>query len=415
MRTLVASGRMALVWLGMHTVERLRPFGTTIFAEMTALAIRHGAVNLAQGFPDYDGPREAINAAVTAATSAMNQYARSSGSMELVAAITRWWHERRVVDASSPARVRDPESQVTVTSGCTEAIAATLLGIVEPGDEVVCFEPYYDSYVACCALCGATPRFVPLRAGERGRFEFDEGELRAAIGRRTRAILVNTPHNPTGKVFSPEELGAIARLCIESNILAITDEVYEELTYDSARPHMSLATFDGMADRTVTLSSLGKSFALTGWKVGWAIATPDLSRAVRAAHQFLTFATATPLQHGAAAALMTARGYLQPQREMLIRNRDVLAATLDRIGLVAHPSDGTYFIMADHTALSKWLGLADDVAFCRYLTEHIKVAAIPPTAFYANRELGRRYVRFAYCKQEATIAEAIKRLEVLAR
>lgn len=399
----------------MQTVERLRPLGTTIFAEMTALAIRHGAVNLAQGFPDYDGPKEAIDAAVVAARSAKNQYARSSGTMELVGAITQWWHGRRVTDAASAARVHDSESQITVTSGCTEAIAATLLGLVEPGDEVVFFEPYYDSYVACCALCGATPRFVALRASQRGRFEFDEKELRAAIGPKTRAILVNTPHNPTGKVFSREELQVIAKVCIEKNILAITDEVYEELTYDPTRPHVSLATLDGMAERTVTLSSLGKSFALTGWKIGWAIATPELSRAVRAAHQFLTFATATPLQHGAAAALLNAGGYLQPQREMLIRNRDALAAALERIGLSAHPSDGTYFIMAEHTALSKRLGLADDVAFCRYMTEHVKVAAIPPTAFYANKELGRKYARFAYCKQEATIAEAIARLEVLAR
>ena len=398
----------------MHTVERLRPFGTTIFAEMTALAIRHGAVNLAQGFPDYDGPKEAIDAAVAAATSGKNQYARSSGALDLVQAIVHWWHERRATDPANPARVRDPESQVTVTSGCTEAIAATLLGLVEPGDEVVVFEPYYDSYVACCVLCGATPRFVSLRAGERGRFEFDPGELRAAIGPRTRAILLNTPHNPTGKVFSHEELDIIARVCIEKGIIAITDEVYEELVYDPTRPHLSLATFDGMAERTVTLSSLGKSFALTGWKIGWAIATPELSRAVRAAHQFLTFATATPLQHGAAAALLNAGGYLQPQRDMLVRNRDALAQALDRIGLIAHPSDGTYFIMADHTRLSQRLGLGDDVAFCRYLTEHVKVAAIPPTAFYANKQLGRRYARFAYCKQEATIAEAIRRLEALA-
>lgn len=400
----------------MSTVARLRPFGTTIFAEMTALANRHGAVNLAQGFPDYDGPREAIEAAVGAATQGKNQYARSSGALELVHAIIEWWHTRRCTDPANAARVRDAEAQVTVTSGCTEAIAATLLGLVEPGDEVVFFEPYYDSYVACAVMCGATPRCVALRPeGSGGRFAFDEKELRAAIGPRTRAILVNTPHNPTGKVFSREELGVIARVCIEKGIIAITDEVYEELTFDATRPHLSLATFDGMAERTVTLSSLGKSFALTGWKIGWAIATPELSRAVRAAHQFLTFATATPLQHGAAAALVKAGSYLQPQRDMLVRNRDALSAALARVGMVAHPSDGTYFIMAEHSAVSKRLGLADDIALCRYLTEHVKVAAIPPTAFYMNKELGRRFARFAYCKKESTIAEAIARLDALTR
>jgi aspartate/methionine/tyrosine aminotransferase len=330
--------------------------------------------------------------------------------MELVGAITQWWHGRRVTDTASAARVHDPESQITVTSGCTEAIAATLLGLVEPGDEVVFFEPHYDSYVACCALCGATPRFVALRASQRGRFEFDEKELRAAIGPKTRAILVNTPHNPTGKVFSREELQAIANVCIEKNIIAITDEVYEELTYDPTRPHVSLATLPGMAERTVTLSSLGKSFALTGWKIGWAIATPELSRAVRAAHQFLTFATATPLQHGAAAvAIREGQACIDEVVALYRSNREYMLNDLREIGFGVYAPAGSYFIMADHSAF----GLGDDRAFARHLVERVGVAAIPPSPFYEHPEPARRLVRFAFCKKRATLEAAATKLRQL--
>ena len=400
----------------MHTAARLQPFGTTIFAEMTALANAHGAVNLAQGFPDYDGPQVAIKAAVSAASSAKNQYARSFGVPELLCAIASRWNAERVASSTHAAHVADPDSSITVTSGCTEALAACVLGLLNPGDEIILFEPYYDSYAACVAMAGATAKYVALRPSmPGGPFMFNEADLRAAISPRTRAILVNTPHNPTGKVFTREELSSIAKLCIEHDIIAITDEVYEDLVYNPELPHISLATLEGMWDRTITLSSLGKSFALTGWKIGWAIATPSLTRAVRSAHQFLTFASATPLQYGAAAAITEGLDFLAPQRAMLIRNRDALASALTRLGMIVHPSDGTYFIMADHTPLSAKLGLADDVQLCRHLTQHVGVAAIPPSAFYANKALGRPFVRFAYCKQEATIALAIQRLATVCR
>jgi N-succinyldiaminopimelate aminotransferase len=394
----------------MRTAQRLEAFGTTVFAEMTALAVAHGAVNLAQGFPDYDGPTEAIEAAAEAARSGRNQYARSIGTPELVGAIAADWNA--ALPNAHAARIDEPDRAVTVTCGCTEAIAATMLGLLNPGDEIVLFEPYYDSYAACVAMAGAVARHVTLRpTGPGSRFSFDEAELSRAITARTRAILVNTPHNPTGSVLGVSELEAIARACVTHGLVAISDEVYEHLVLDGAARHVRLATLDGMAERTITLNSIGKTFALTGWKIGWAIAPPALTRSVRAAHQFLTFAVATPLQLGAAAALTRCAGFLEPQRAMLARNCGALSAALARAGLVPQASQGTYFVMADHTRVSSRLGLGDDVAFCRYLTERVGVAAIPPTAFYANKEHGRRFARFAFCKREATIAEAIARLE----
>jgi aspartate/methionine/tyrosine aminotransferase len=307
----------------------------------------------------------------------------------------------------------DPDAEVTVTSGCTEAIPATLLGLINPGDEIVLFEPFYDSYRACIAMAGAVPRFVTLHppadpTDVRG-FRFDEEQLRAAFTPRTKAVLLNTPHNPTGKVFTIDELRVIADLCISHNVIAITDEVYEDLVYEPSLPHVSLATLPGMAERTVTLSSLGKSFSLTGWKIGWAIAPPNLTAGVRAAHQFLTFATATPLQHGAAAMLGAAETYLPGLVEMFRSNRDLLAASLRELGFTVYSAPGTYFIMADH----RRFGHDDDRAFCRHLTESVKVAAIPPSVFYDNPANGRSLVRFAFCKKPGTIAEAITRLRTL--
>ncbi len=386
--------------------ERLQPFGTTIFAEMTRLAIEHNAVNLSQGFPDFDGPDAARSAAAAAIGAGHNQYARTFGVPPLVEALAARWTARTGLPI-------EPDRMITVTSGCTEAIAAALFGLTNPGDEVVVFEPFYDSYRACIAMAGAVPRFVTLRPRDDG-FHFDEAQLRAAFTSKTRAILLNTPHNPTGKVFTRGELELIASLCREHDVIAITDEVYEDLTFDAALPHISLATLPGMAERTVTLSSLGKSFSLTGWKIGWAIAPPRLTAGVRSAHQFLTFATATPLQHGAAAILRDPGDAITGLVSLLRRNRDDLAAALTRIGLKVYPSPGTYFIMADHSAVSAKLGLADDRAFCRHLIEHAGVAAIPPSVFYAHPEEGRSLVRFAFCKKPETIAAAMARLEKLA-
>lgn len=400
------------------TADRFAPFGTTIFTEMTLLANKHGAVNLAQGFPDFDGPTFIKQAAAEAMAAGHNQYARMFGIPPLNQAIANWWKEQTGVEIN-------PDTHVTVTSGCTEAIAATLLGIINPGDEVILFEPYYDSYLASVAMAGGVPRVVTLRApdepgGDRSGegFWFDPEELRKAITGRTRAILLNTPHNPTGKVFSRAELNLIADLCIKHNITAITDEVYERLTYDGAQ-HLRLAAIDGMADRTVTLSSLGKSFSLTGWKVGWAIAAPPLSRAIRAAHQFLTFATSTPFQHGAAAALGRTN-----EREAAIADllrdlswgREFLSQALTELGFKVFVPRGAYFVMTDWTraAGDKAMRWEDDAAFCKGLTAEAGVAAIPPSVFYTNKHHGRRLARFAFCKKRATLEEGVRRLRLWA-
>ncbi len=381
---------------------RLAPFGTTVFAEMSALAIAHEAINLSQGFPDFDGPRLAVEAASRAMAEGRNQYAPLPGTPELRGAIRDWF------GASSGLDV-DADREVTVTAGCTEALAASFLGLIDPGDRVVVFEPFYDSYRACLSMAGATGSWVTLR--ERGgRFGFDGAELREAF-KGARAVLLNTPHNPTGAVFSRDELGLIRDLCVEHDAVAIVDEVYERLWYEEGRPHVHLATLDGMRDRTLTLSSLGKSFSLTGWKIGWAIGPPHLTAAVRSAHQFLTFAVATPLQIGAAAALREGGGSVVEVRDHYRRMRDLLAESLRRCGLGVVVPEGSYFIMADHTAVSGARGLADDVAFCKWLTSEVGVAAIPPSAFYANPEHGARYARFAFCKTEATMRAAIERLE----
>lgn len=393
-----------------RVADSLSPFGTSIFAEMTQLAARHNAVNLAQGFPDFDGPDLAKAAAIDAINAGHSQYARMFGVPALNRAIADHWHR------STGFHV-DPDTHITVTSGCTEAIPAALLGLLNPGEEVVLFEPFYDSYRAILARVGAVAKFVTLRApsNPNDAFWFDEQELRAAFTTKTRVVLLNTPHNPTGKVFNRQELELLAALCQQHDAVAVTDEVYEGLTYDPGRPHVSIATLPGMADRTITLGSLGKSYSLTGWKVGWAIAWPELTKAVRAAHQFLTFATSTPMQHGAAAIIAGGAATVAQTRELFRTNRDALGAALSEIGFRVYRSDGTYFLLADHTPVSRGLGLADDQAFCRWLTEKVGVAAIPPTPFYHNTEHGRPLVRFAYCKKKDTIAEAIRRLRKLGR
>ena len=382
--------------------QRFRPFGTTIFAEMTKLALEHDAINLAQGFPDFDGPEFVKREAVRAIEAGDNQYARSPGQPALAEAIASYFERLS-------GRAVDPVSQVTVTSGCTEALASTFLGLIDSGDEVILFEPYYDSYRAGVSMAGGVARFVPLTPGEDGRFGFDEDQLRAAFTDRTKAIVVNTPHNPTGKVFTRDELSLIAELCKRHDVIAITDEVYERLTFSPDLPHHRLATFDGMWDRTLTLSSLGKSFSLTGWKIGWAIGPEHLTAGVRSAHQFLTFASATPLQAGAAAALQADDEYIDALWADYNAKRTYLCEALEEIGFRVHRPEGTYFIMADHSPF----GFEDDVAFCRHLTEHVRVAAIPPSVFYANPEHGRSLVRFAFCKEMATLEESVRRMRAL--
>jgi aspartate/methionine/tyrosine aminotransferase len=391
----------------MSLSQRLVPFGTTIFTEMTRLALQHNAVNLAQGFPDFDGPEVAKQAAAAAIAAGHNQYARMFGLPVLNTAIAEDLHRRT-------GRTVDPETEITVTSGCTEAIAACMLGLLNPGDEIIVFEPFYDSYRATIAMAAAVPRFVTLRPTTDG-FVFDEKELRAAFGPRTRAILVNTPHNPTGKVFTRDELLLIASICQQHNVIAITDEVYERLTFEHTLPHVPLASLDGMAERTVTLSSIGKTYSLTGWKVGWAIAPVALTAGVRAAHQFLTFATATPLQHGSAAALRQGEGDVAATLKLFAENRETLGAALAALGFVVYPSHGTYFVMSDLGPLRRSLGdAADDRTAAKHLTQHIGVAAIPPSVFYNEPAHGRGLLRWAFCKKRETIATAIERLGKLA-
>ncbi len=377
-----------------RTARRLRPFGGTIFSEMTLLARKHGAVNLGQGAPDFDGPEFVKEAGIAAIRAGHGQYARMFGVPELNAAIA----DRFARD--SGLRV-DPDSEITVTSGCTEAIAATVLGLIEEGDEVLLIEPFYDSYPATVAMAGGTVRTVTLRPPH---FALDLAALRAAVTPDTKAIILNTPHNPTGHVFSDAELAAIASLCRERDLLCIADEVYERLVFEGR--HQSIAALPGMWERTVTLSSLGKTYSLTGWKIGWAIAPPHLTAGVRAAHQFLTFATATPLQHGAIAALRSGEEYDRHFLAEYRRRRDFLVAGLADAGFEVFVPEGTYFIMADH----RRFGFPDDRAFCRWLVEEIGVAAIPPASFYQRPEEGRHLARFAFCKRQETLDAAVERL-----
>jgi aspartate/methionine/tyrosine aminotransferase len=381
----------------MKISARLEPFGETIFTTITALANEHRAINLGQGFPNFDGPDFVKQAAAAAMARGENQYPRSFGVPELVEAIATRFGADTGLDI-------DPMTQVTVTSGCTEALAATFLGLLNPGDEVVLIEPTYDAYRPDAALAGAVPRFVTLRPPD---FRLDPDELRAAFSAKTAAVVINTPHNPTGRVFDAEELAAVAELCHEFDAIAITDEVYERMVF--AGKHISLAALDGMWERTVTLSSLGKSFSLTGWKVGWAIAPEHLSAGVRAAHQFLTFTTASPLQHGAAAALDAPDEYYSELRSAYQARRDLLAGGLTELGFDVHMPAGTYFMLADHSGF----GFANDVAFVKHLIETTGVAAIPPSAFYHDPKDGTSLVRFAFCKDEETLAAAIDRMSSL--
>ncbi|HEX2130490.1 MAG TPA: pyridoxal phosphate-dependent aminotransferase [Actinophytocola sp.] len=382
-------------------VPRLEPFTSTIFAEMTALATRTGAVNLGQGFPDTDGPPSMLAAAQRAIADGVNQYPPGPGRPELRAAIAA---QRQRYGTSF-----DPDTEVLVTVGATEAVAASMLALVEPGDEVVLFEPYYDSYAAAVALAGATRRVVSLVEAEDGRFAVDLDALAAAIGPRTRAVLVNSPHNPTGTVFTRAELAGIAALCVEHDLVAVTDEVYESLTYDGVE-HVPLGSLPGMAERTVTISSAGKMFNCTGWKIGWACGPAELVSAVKAAKQFLTFVGGAPFQPAVAHALSHESAWVAGLRADLEAKRDRLSAGLAAAGFGVRPSAGTYFVCAD----VRPLGFADGAELCWRLPERIGVAAVPVQGFTDDPEPWRHVVRFAFCKRDEVIDEAIDRLHGLA-
>jgi N-succinyldiaminopimelate aminotransferase len=371
----------------MSPAERVAGLGTTIFTEMSALALRTGAINLGQGFPDTDGPASVIEAAVAALRGGHNQYAPLPGVPALREAVFE--HQRSWY-------ALDPED-VLITFGATEAIASALLGLCDPGDEVVVLEPYYDSYSACIAFAGATRRSVTLRPPG---FEVTSEALAAAVGPRARVLLLNTPHNPTGRVLSRDELELIAAACVEHDLICVTDEVYEHLVYDGE--HIPIATLPGMATRTLTISSVGKSFSFTGWKIGWCSGPDGLVAAARMVKQFLTFAGGTPLQHAAAVALRLPRSEVEAIRDDLRVKRDQLCSGLEAAGLRPIMPAGTYFVNAE-------VG-GDAVEFCRALPERCGIVAIPTSVFYDDKDAAATLVRFAFCKRPEVIAEAAERL-----
>ena len=377
--------------------RRLQGIPPTVFSEMSALAVRTGALNLGQGFPDVDGPASVVAEAVRALESGANQYAPGIGIPALRQAIAR--HQERHYGLTP-----DPDTEVVVTTGCTEAIAAALLGLVDEGDEVVVLEPYYDSYVAMLQMCGAVRRPVTLRAPS---YRLDPDELWAAVTPRTRAILLNSQHNPTGTVLTRAELQAVADVAVEHDLVVITDEVYEHLVFDEAVDgHVPIATLPGMWERTVTLSSVGKSWSFTGWKVGWATGPEPLVAAVLAAKQWLTFTSGSPLQPAVAHALDHEPDWPAQLARDLQARRDLLCTGLKRAGLPVRVPEGTYFALSDISGL----GWADGREFCLALPERAGVVAIPGIAFHDDVEAGRHLVRWAFCKEPEVIAEGVRRL-----
>jgi N-succinyldiaminopimelate aminotransferase len=380
--------------------QRVAGFGTTVFVEINNLARQHNAVNLGQGAPDFDGPPEVLAAAVEAVNSALNQYAPGIGMASVRQAIAR--HAERFYGQKI-----NPDTEVLVTTGATEGVFAAILGLTDPGDDAIVFEPVYDTYVPNMVMAGVTPRYVPLRGDN---WTFDPDELAKAFNSRTRAIIVNTPHNPTGKVFSRDELRVIAELCQKHDVVAVTDEVYEHILYDDAM-HTRLATLPGMAERTLTISSLGKTFSVTGWKIGWAIGPAALVNAVNQAHQFITYAVASPLQAAAAAALNLPFSFFENLQSSYQSRRDRMVDVLMKVGFKVFKPAGSYFVMID------WRGVApkhvqDDMQFAEWLIRDVGVACIPASPFYqeSDKHLGKHFARFAVCKKDETLAVAAERL-----
>jgi N-succinyldiaminopimelate aminotransferase len=382
-----------------YLTARLQGFGTTIFAEMTALAVEHDAVNLGQGFPDFAPPEQVTEAAVAAIRAGHNQYAPGNGIPALRQAIAE--HQRRFWSLDY-----EPDTEITVTAGATEAICATLQALCESGDEVVMFEPYYDSYLASVAMAGAAHRVVTL---EPPGFSYHQADFEAAITPKTRIVLLNSPHNPTGKVFSRQELEHIATLCVTHDLIAVTDEVYEHMAFDGE--HLPLAAFPGMRERTVMISSAGKTFSVTGWKIGWVCAPPQLTVAVRTAKQFMTFTNGTPFQHAIAEALGMPDAYFTDLADGYRARRDRLVAGLGEVGFEVFPPAGTYFVTAD----IRPLGFDDGLEFCRTLPAKAGVVAVPTSVFYVDPRRGRHLVRFAFCKTDEVLEAGITRLAELQR
>ena len=379
---------------GSPLVERMAGFGTTIFAEMSELAARTGAINLGQGFPDVDGHPAVIDAAVRAMRSGHNQYPPGPGVPELRRAIAAHQSRRYGIDV-------DPDTEVLVTTGATEGIAASILALCGPGDEVVTFEPYFDSYAAVIALAGAQRRVVTLRAPD---FAVDVDAVAASITPRTKVLLLNSPHNPTGAVFSDDEMTALAELCVRHDLIAVSDEVYEHLTFDGIA-HRPFCTFPGMADRTLTISSAGKTFSFTGWKVGWVTGPGPLVAATRTVKQFLTYVSGGPFQYAVAEALELPGSVIGDLRDSLESKRDRLSDGLEAAGFETYRPSGTYFVTVDVRSV----GWDDGVEFCRMLPERVGVVAIPNSVFH-DSDAGRSQVRFAFCKRDEVLDDAVDRL-----
>lgn len=380
-------------------------FTESVIREMTRQALLHGAVNLSQGFPDFSAPAEIKKAAQDAIAADINQYAITWGAKDLRTAIARQ------IQVSQGVPV-DPETQVTVCCGSTEAMISTLLATCNGGDEVIVFEPFYENYGPDSILSGANPCFVKLRppSSADGEWTFDPQELRAAFHPQTKAIIVNTPNNPTGKVFTRNELELIRDLCVEFNVLCITDEIYEHILYDGTK-HISIASLDGMKERTVTINSLSKTYSVTGWRVGWTIAPPAITNAIRKVHDFLTVGAPAPLQAAGAAALDLPSAYYQNLAEAYRRRRDKLVPILTEAGFRCFRPRGAYYVMTDISAF----GYADDITFVKYLVKEIGVAAVPGSSFYRDPRDGSQQVRFAFCKKDETLDEAAQRLQKLRR
>ena len=383
--------------------DRVALFTESVIREMTRQAMLYGAVNLAQGFPDFAAPEEIKRAAQESIASDINQYAITWGAKSLRNAIARKVQQWQGIPV-------EPETQVTVCCGSTEAMISSLLAICNPGDEVIVFEPFYENYGPDAILSGAKPRFVKLRppATENAEWTFDERELRAAFQHHTKAIILNTPNNPTGKVFSLEELELIRDLCVEFNVVAITDEIYEHILFDNTQ-HISIARLDGMRERTVTINGLSKTYSVTGWRVGWTVAPPAITNAIRKVHDFLTVGAPAPLQEAGAIALDLPASYYDKLAERYRARRDHLIPALTEAGFRCFRPRGAYYVMTDISAF----GYSNDVAFARHLVQEIGVAAVPGSSFYSDPRDGARQVRFAFCKREETIDEAARRLEKL--
>ena len=377
--------------------DSMREFGETIFAEMSALAVKTGAINLGQGFPDTDGPREIAELAIAAIKDGHNQYPPGLGIKKLRDAISH--HQMRFYGLEF-----DSETEVLVTAGATEAIAASLLAICEQGDEIITFEPYYDSYAASIALAGGVRRVITLNTPD---YSFSIDDLEKLITAKTKAILLNSPHNPTGKVFTHNELSQIANLCIEHDLVAICDEVYEHLVFEGQ--HIPLIQYPGMRNRTIQISSAGKTFSFTGWKIGWVCAQPALLDTVRTAKQFLTYVNGAPFQHAIAEALNLPDHYFDNFLEDMRVKRDCLSQGLEKAGLTTFTPQGTYFVTADIESL----GYEDGKQFCLDLPVQCGVVAVPNVVFYDNKDLGSTLIRFAFCKRLDVLEEAVERLQTL--